>query len=56
MEKVAMCAKYRDREQTISWLKRVPQKYDLDTVENFLSLLEKNNYMLWTDEYGLKIL
>jgi len=56
MTKVASCSKFENKEQAFKWLRKLPKKYSLDDIENYLAILEKGHYLFWTENKGLKIL
>lgn len=50
---IASVRKYRDRDLFFEWLKILPLKYSIETIEEYLLKKEKGQYMMWTEEDGL---
>lgn len=57
MEKVASIIKYKnDREKAIHWMATLPKRYNPYELKVLLDDVRKGDFLLWTEEGGIKIL
>lgn len=53
---VASCTKVKDLESFKMWVNHLPKKFSIDYRKNIFKMVEKNMYVLWTLEDGIKII
>lgn len=56
MEMVAAIMKIKDKDKVIEWLDGLPRKYAVEEVQKLLKVINRDDFLFWTETLGIKIL